>query len=188
MIKWTSMVSMYHDSFSCNIAFVASAFRGTVAVPSLEVFSESGMSFGGTTSDRSLTTSNVRGFSRWKSSSKYTLGIVDSGVGPCCVLRLWPELLLPDSIEVKLATDDTDDFRGTCDRFPPVRKRGSSWTSDASSPLASRGRPSSSLSLIRCSCSYSAPTCARYGLKSEASTCLMFVRGTGGISRAVGGL
>jgi len=48
--------------------------------------------------------------------------------------------------------------------------------------------PSSSLSFARCSASYSAPTCVKYGVNSAGSTGFKFVRVTGGISRDVGGL
>lgn len=47
---------------------------------------------------------------------------------------------------------------------------------------------STSLSLTRRSCSYSVVNWVRYGEKSPLSTWVMFVRVTGGISLAVGGL
>jgi hypothetical protein len=63
------------------MALVARAFLGAAATPLLSPLLKA-LEFGEMTSDRSLTTSNVRGFSRWKSSSKYTLGMVDNGGGP----------------------------------------------------------------------------------------------------------
>ena len=66
LIRCTSTVSMYHESFSWRIAFVARAFLGAQAFPKLAFSIE----VGGVTSDRSLTTSKVLGFSRWKFSSK----------------------------------------------------------------------------------------------------------------------
>jgi hypothetical protein len=69
---------MYHESFSCRIAFVARTFLGSVAF-SLLAFPVVG--FGGTMADRSLMIWNVLKFSRWNSSSKYILGIIDSDGG-----------------------------------------------------------------------------------------------------------
>ena len=57
-IKCTSTVSIYQESFSCSMAFVANDFR------------PEGVAFGSRMiSECSETISNVRGFSRWKSSS-----------------------------------------------------------------------------------------------------------------------
>src|SRR4051794_14582081 len=82
---------MYQDSFSCKMAFVASALRGAAAWP-LEANFSSLPGTGRTTSERSLTMSKVRGFSRRKSSSKYTVGIVESGGGPWACPLLGREL------------------------------------------------------------------------------------------------
>lgn len=62
-------MSIYHDSFSCKIAFVARAFRGAGVLP-LDPLVSGVLGIGRTTSESSLTTSNVRGFSKWKFSSK----------------------------------------------------------------------------------------------------------------------
>ena len=67
-IRCTSTVSMYQDSFSCRIAFVARAFLpgcGASDIP-LALFTSSVLVVlaGRTTSDRSLTISKVLGFSR----------------------------------------------------------------------------------------------------------------------------
>ena len=73
-------MSMYQESFSCKIAFVASAFLG-VPFAKMSAFLSSDVGCGvRIISDLSLTISKVRGFSSWKFSSKYTPGMVDNGV------------------------------------------------------------------------------------------------------------
>src|ERR1700742_436650 len=80
-MRWISTVSRYQDNFSCRIAFVARAFLGVTGAPFAEPFMAFDSSLWGVriTSERSVTTSNIRGFSRWKDSSKYTFGIEDNG-------------------------------------------------------------------------------------------------------------
>ena len=147
----------------------------------------------GIISDLSLTTSNVRGFSRWKSSSKYTVGIVDSGGGPCAPLRIPAELVLRrglgGSTELIEDMEDVDPFLVTFGL-----ELGCKWPSElslASSYLLPRRLTgvagSSSVSCKLCSCWYNALTWDRYGANSLASTWGMFVSVTGGISLAVGG-
>lgn len=117
--------------------------------------------------------------------------MVDKGAGPWAAFRINPELDLLKglgaSIEPNDVTEDVEprrcDLVVGCKRLPgPV--------SCCSSGLMLRRllAASSSLSLTRRSCSYNAPTCARYGLNSAASTMGIFVSVTGGISRAVGAL
>ena len=81
-IRCTSTVSMYHDSFSCRIALVCKAFRAGAGWCFIVPFDPASPDSGslGSTSDFSETTSKILGFSSSKFSSKYTLGMVDSGV------------------------------------------------------------------------------------------------------------
>jgi hypothetical protein len=69
LIRWTSTVSIYQDNFSCRIALEARDFLPLGAKEGSRTISEC-----------SDTISKVLGFSRWKSSSEYTVGIVDNGV------------------------------------------------------------------------------------------------------------
>lgn len=109
-MRCTSIVSMYHDNFSCKMAFVARAFLGPIAVP-LEFLRSSGAPGAGRiTSERSLTMSNVRGFSRWKSSSKYTFGMVERGASACVARFPGPPLerRLGEGAS-RVANEDSDD-------------------------------------------------------------------------------
>src|SRR6478735_5964386 len=161
---------MYHDNFSCKIALVARAFLGVAALPLSELCPSSALA-GRITSDRSLTMSKVRGFSRWNSSSKYTVGIVDRGGGPCVDLRIKPALGLRaglwPSFEFIDESDAVEPLRvgrgfGPGRKYPsPLDSVGVSCRSERCSLLAS-----SSLSFNRCSWSYSAPTLDKYGLNS----------------------
>ena len=160
---------MYHDSFSCRIALVARAFRGAAALPLSAPFPSSALA-GRITSDRSLTMSNVRGFSRWNSSSKYTVGMVDSGGGPCVDLRIKPALGLRTgpwpSFEFIDESDAVEPLR-VGRGFGPGRKYPSPLDSVGVSCRSERcSLSSSSLSFNRCSWSYSAPTLDKYGLNS----------------------
>ena len=64
------IVSIYKDTFSCNIAFATRAFRGGATLPSAETFLCSVECNGQKTSDLSVTTSRVVGFCRRKFASK----------------------------------------------------------------------------------------------------------------------
>src|SRR5699024_10715703 len=75
-------------------------------------------------SDFSDTTSNIRGFSRWNSSSKYNGGIVESGVIPCPRLSPPEDRLLPLASYGELAREliDNVDGRRSCDLDPNLSK------------------------------------------------------------------
>jgi hypothetical protein len=93
------------------------------------------------------------------------------------------------SIEVSDARDAEEPLRLLAG-FEPGRSSPSIPTSGCSSVFAPRREAdvSSSLSLTRLNCSYRAPTWVRYDVNSVLSMRVMFVRVTGGMSLAVGGL
>jgi hypothetical protein len=79
-----------------------------------------------------------------------------------------------------------DVCRGRC---CSLRNRLSNVSANSSSfgPFFAHCEGCSSFS-VRARTSYRLPTCARYGLNTEGSTCGMFVSVTGGMSLVLGGL
>ena len=88
-IKCNSTVSIYQDNFSCKIRLLASTLCLGICCCCWSPWSSGRIS-----DDFSLTRSNMRGLSSWKSASKKTLGIVDSGVSSGCGVELTCSSLL----------------------------------------------------------------------------------------------
>jgi hypothetical protein len=118
--------------------------------------------------------------------------MVDSGVTSNLLLDPLPLLLLAcgESIGESVAVEPC---RGICrGRCCSLRNRWSRVCAKSSSFEPCRSfldhcGGCSSLS-VRVRASYKLPTWARYGLKTDGSTCGMFVSVTGGISLVLGGL